>query len=220
MSSLHSLDLLAWLSQLDDAASQWQIHKAQITHSLLSQDLPIQLIYHYEKLDDDIKAKYPLNGTLLKQFSTLMTRAEFVQRPEVAGLTLDEIATPWQLKFTGKLVIFTQNPEVAIRLWWTNTLKEFELVYSRELETAIEKSFHHWQFVDSVEVICKTPNVLLTAQPNEDNLPWQLAATANFVTLPAVIGLAIQKILNDNEFVKTYWLPVLIDLAKQQMVTD
>lgn len=215
------IDLLAWLTEIDQTptATTWHIHKAQFTEALIQQHLPIQLLYHYEKLQDDIKAQYPLKGSLLKQFNMPMTREVFTSLPELSGITLNDVAKPWQLKFSGKLVIFSQNPEVAIRLWWTNTLKEFELVYNKDLSNAIEASFHHWQFVDKVEILCKTPNVILTAPTDEvpESDWWQMTPSSTFAPVPSLLGIKIQQLLNEHPFVKDHWLLQLIDLAQGQI---
>lgn len=217
LTTLPALDLLDWLSH---SPEDWHIHKAQVTHSVIRQDLPIPLIYHYEALFDELKTHFPLSGNLLKRFNQLMTREQFLALPELADLTLDDIAKPWQIKFMGKLVIFTQQPEVAMRLWWTNTLKDFELVYSKELSTAIASSFKHWQFIDTVEMVCKTPNIHLFAQPMGLSSPYQLPISPNFEPLPSVVSLSVHELLNDNRFVQENWLPSLMDLAKHQIPND
>ncbi len=208
------LDLFDYLAE---SLERWQIYKCHITQMLVSQNQPIKLIYHYEKLSDDDKTRYPLQGELLKQFNQLMTQEQFANH---LGIELQRVANPWQLKFTGKLIVFTDNPEIALRLYWTNTLKPFELLYHQQLLSAVDDSWKHWQFIDNVEIINKNPNIQLIAK--HDDLPqtWQASNHQQFEQLPSVIALTIQQFLLENHIVKEVWLKyiqayVLADLKNK-----
>lgn len=218
------LDLLEWLTQDFSPTEQkstnmaWQIHKCQITESLISQHEPMKLIYHYESLDDEQKANSPLSGALLKQFDRLITREDFAA---LIKLPIKAVAKPWQLKFRGKLVIFTANPEVAIRLHWTNTLKPFDPVYTTDLDAAVLQAFSHWQFVETVEVISKNPQIRLIAHykdhPQTDTIShWQPISHQQFEPLPSTLALQIQQCLSNSPAVQQLWLPRLQDLAFEQ----
>lgn len=213
------IDILAWLTQdftENKTTLAWQIHKCQLTDSLISQHQPMKLIYHYERLGDDQKAHFPLNGALLKQFDRLITREDFA---DLLKIDVNHVAKPWQLKFSGKLVIFTDNPEVAIRLHWTNTLKPFEPVYTADLATAVEQAFSHWQFVDTVEVISKSPSIRLIAPykiDSEQITTWQPVSNQQFEPMPAPLALAIQQLLTNSDSVQQLWLPRLKQSALEK----
>ena len=95
-------------------------------------------------------------------------------------------------------MIFYQNPEVALRLHWTNTLKNFEIIDEKTLENAVKQAFYHWQLVDNVEFINKTPDVdfVIYSNANENaentsNLPtivWQGGHSTQFEPLPSAFG--------------------------------
>lgn len=223
------IDLLDWLTQdfgEKKSTITWQIYKCQLTDSLISQHEPMKLIYHYERLDDEQKANFPLNGALLKQFDRLMNREDFA---ELLKIDVKNVAKPWQLKFSGKLVIFSENPEVAIRLHWTNTLKPFEPVYTADLATAVEQAFNHWQFVDTVEVISKSPRIRLIApyktpskttpsntESSEQITTWQPMSNQQFEPMPAPLALEIQHLLTNSDSVQQLWLPRLKESALEK----
>lgn len=200
---------LALLPFIGERVEAWQIHRCQVTEGLISQHTPMKLIYHYEHLDEAVKAEYPLQGALLAQFDQLMTRERFAQ---LLGMPLELVPMPWQLKFSGKLVVFYANPEIALRLHWTNTLKAAEPVYHADLATAIDQCFTHWQFVHQVEVVNKNPQIVLTAALETQE--WQRPASPQFEGVPAPIALAIQQFLHQHTEVQHAWLAAIKDSAQ------
>lgn len=205
-----NVDLLALII---DTMPQWQVHRCQITDSLVSQHQPMKFIYHYEHLSDLVKLQYPLTGELLASFDQLMTREAFAQR---LGIHIHQVANPWQIKFFGKLVVFYQQPEIALRLHWVNTIKAFEPIYpassltqsqseAQSLHTAIEHAFGNWQ-ITAVEVIQKNPQVLLS-YPNDDN--QSILPSAQFVTVPATLANAIIDYLQSNPVIAKTWLTMI-----------
>ncbi|TRT16013.1 hypothetical protein DNP10_25075, partial [Salmonella enterica subsp. enterica serovar Panama] len=117
------IDLLALIT---DTMPQWKVHRCQVTDVLISQHRPMKFIYHYEYLSDLLKLQHPLNGQLLASFDRLLTREQFAQ---MLGIHLHQVVNPWQIKFAGKLVVFYQHPDIALRLHWVNTIKTFEPIY-------------------------------------------------------------------------------------------
>lgn len=220
------LNLLPFLAE---NLAKFRLHKCQVSHALISQHEPMKLIYHYERLDDTIKDRLPLQGQLLMDFDKPMTREMFAQK---AGITLAEVAQPWQLKFIGKIVLFCEQPEIALRLHWTNTLKPFDVVMVKELLQAVEHSFANWQLIDSVEVISKDPNLRLTINNNSiDSIEnyfdsattpsntashiWQLQGSQAFVPLPSAVAIALQAFLANQAIVKDTWLSAMQQAAEQ-----
>lgn len=191
------------LSLLGESLTRWQLHRCQVTDAFIRQDAPMKLIYHYEQLDEAIKADYPLRGSFLLRFDELMSRETFAQ---LLGLPLNQVAKPWQLKFVGKLVVFLAQPEIALRLHWCNTLKPFEPVYTSDLSNAIEAGFKHWQFIPSIEIISKNPQVVLTAEHLDLATPWQLASGQTFTVLPAPLALSMQAFFQEQDLVQDNWL--------------
>lgn len=208
-SSVQSVPLLPLIGQ-DIGA--WQIHRCQVTEAHISQHLPMKMLYFYEQLSDEVKQAHPLTGALLAKFDTLMTQAQFIDLLKLPASTLP---TAWQLKFSGKLVIFRQYPEIALRLQWVNTIKAFETVYQADLTQAVSASFAHWQWVGAVEVVNKNPQLLLTVT-NEQGNSWQLPASSQFEPLPAELGTLVQNFLWENTLVQQDWRAVMIERANER----
>lgn len=188
------LDLINFL---DDTLANWQVHRCQLVEANISQARPMPLIYHYEALADDLKAQYPLQGQLLKRFDQAMSREEFA-----AGLGIAPQAVPqaWQLKFTGKLVLYHAQPDVALRLHWTNTLKDFLPIYQTDLATAVAQSFDHWQWVGAVEVVNRDRAWQLVGALAQDTASgeqavWQLAVDTQFSALPPLLADVVKQTL-------------------------
>ncbi|WP_410471755.1 hypothetical protein ACGTJS_08535 [Faucicola mancuniensis] len=213
----NSHDLLDFLH---NTLSDWQIHRCQVTHDFISQNEPMKMIYHYEQLPDDIKANIPMNGVLLKRFDELISQSDFVK---LLNIDINQVKKPFQLKFYGKLVIFYQNPEVALRMHWTNTLKNFEIIDEKTLENAVKQAFYHWQLVDNVEFINKTPDVdfVIYSNANENaentsNLPtivWQGGHSTQFEPLPSALAIGLQKQLMQSDVVLNQWFAQILQSA-------
>lgn len=210
LSSTDSPQAIPLLSLLGDSLVHWQLHRCQITEALITKQAPMKMLYHYEHLAEPIKSAHPLQGRLLLDFDTPMSAERFAS---LLGIEQKDVATPWQLKFNGKLVIFLESLEVALRLHWTNTLKPFEPVYQTDLATAIMASFEHWQFVGVVEVISKNSQVILTASHPDFIQDWQLTYSQAFSNLPAVLALEIQQYLHSAPSVSEMWLPQMQAVA-------
>lgn len=209
---LPAQNTLPLLDFLADNLAKSRLHRCQLVEHLISQDQLMKLIYHYERLDDTIKAQLPLQGQLLVNFDKLLSREGFSQ---LAQLEIGQVAKPWQLKFVGKLVLFFEQPEIALRLQWTNTLKPFEIIENRDLIAAVNASFANWQFIGAVEVVSKSPDLTLIAPHPDLVTPWQLQACQSFVTLPSVLSHSVQQFFHDNILVNELWLP-----AMQETATD
>lgn len=206
--SEQSIDLLPFIG---DTLEHWQIHRCQLNHAMISQHQPMKLIYHYEQLPDNIKKNHPLTGVLLQKFDQLMLVEDFANLLQIDP---KQVAKPYQIKFTGKLVVFHSNPDIAIRLQWTNTLKSFEPVYEKDVNVAVEQAFTNWHFIDNVEMINKTPNLLFFVA-NEQGERWQLLNNSQFDNVPQSLAITLQQFLHDHAHVKNVWLAQM-----QAMVLD
>ncbi|WP_019520551.1 hypothetical protein [Faucicola boevrei] len=217
---------------ISDNIMDWQVHRCQVTNALVSQNEPMKLIYHYEQLDNALKAEKPLNGALLKRFDDVMIREDFAK---LLNIDINKVAKPYQLKFEGKLVVFCQNPEVALRLHWTNTLKNFELLCHDNLQNAVENAFKstvfkHWQLVGDAEFISKQPNMTFqvvgqqVGQPSDREtnaetstdewqnvVVWQQWASQQFLPLPPAIALDLQQQCMASPMLTDFWLAQIVD---------
>lgn len=211
------LDLL---TLIDETASNWQIHRCQLVEASISQTRPMQLIYHYEALPDATKAQYLLQGQLLKRFDEVISREDFAAG---LGIAVQEVPQAWQLKFTGKLVLYHAQPDIALRLHWTNTLKDFVPIYQADLATAVAQSFAHWQWVRAVEVVNRDRAWQLVGATTHDAAEhrtadsrqgvWQLAVDTQFSVLPPVLADAVKQSLQADD-VSAHWVAAMQDAAQ------
>lgn len=191
-----NLDLLEFIQQPQD----WQIYRCGLITGQISQDEPMKVLYHYELLSDEQKQQYPLQGALLKQFDKKINRQQFAN---LLNIDINQLKKPYQMKFYGKLVVFCQNPEVALRLYWTNTLKAFAILDSTAIYTALQKAFEYWQFVDGVEFINKTSNIDFVVA-GQDKILWQNQQYSQFEPLPSWLAIDLQQQLMQSE-ISSLW---------------
>lgn len=106
---------------------------------------------------------------------------------------------------------------------WTNTLKNFEIIDEKTLENAVKQAFYHWQLVDNVEFINKTPDVdfVIYSNANENaentsNLPtivWQGGHSTQFEPLPSALAIGLQKQLMQSDVVLNQWFAQILQSA-------
>ena len=137
---------------LTDTAISWRIHNCKINKKTMTQDLPMLFLYHYDSLDDNIKQAYPLTPPLLAQFNTPMMANEAAA---LIGIDAKLLASPWHVKVTGSLVVFSEALQLAVRLHWTNTGKTTEQLYTKDAADALTAAFKEWQFFGRIDVLYK-----------------------------------------------------------------
>ncbi|MFT5097128.1 MAG: hypothetical protein ACI9JO_001154 [Psychrobacter okhotskensis] len=137
---------------LSDKTISWRIHNCKIIKKIITQDLPLPFLYHYDSLEDSIKATYPLTPKLLAQFNTPMTA---VEAAKFIGIDKALITSPWHVKVIGSLVVFSEALQLAVRLHWTNTGKDTQQIYTQNEADAITAAFKDWQFFGRVDILYK-----------------------------------------------------------------
>ncbi len=181
---------------LTDKTISWQIHNCKIIKKTVTQDLPLPFLYHYDNLDDSIKANYPLTPTLLAQFNTPMTTHEAAK---LMGIDNALFSNPWHIKIIGSLVVFSEALQLAVRLHWTNTGKETQQIYTKDEADAIVTAFEDWQFFGRVDVLYKNVKQSLISideqNPNTQALPAEslltIEASSDYQQLLATHALAV-----------------------------
>lgn len=203
------IDLLALIT---DTMPHWKVHRCQVTDGVISQHLPMKFIYHYEYLSDLLKLQHPLNGQLLASFDRLLTREQFAQ---MLGIHLSQVVNPWQIKFAGKLVVFYQQPDIALRLHWVNTSKTFEPIYlsaklsqTEALPYAIDNAFTNWQII-GVEIIQKNPQVELVYDSDETNGIQSILPSTQFVPLPTPLAHWMMTYFQSHPVIANEWLALI-----------
>lgn len=137
---------------LSDTAISWRIHNCKVSKKAVTQDLPMQFLYHYDSLDDVIKQANPLTPRLLAQFNTPMTATEAAK---LIGIDAALITSPWHVKVIGSLVVFSEALQLAVRLHWTNTGKATQQLYTKDADDALIAAFKDWQFFGRIDVLYK-----------------------------------------------------------------
>ena len=213
------------LELITDTMPQWKVHRCQVTDGVISQHLPMKFIYHYEYLSDLLKLQHPLNGQLLASFDRLLTREQFAQ---MLGIHLHQVVNPWQIKFAGKLVVFYQHPDIALRLHWVNTIKTFEPIYlqsklsqAESLPYAIDNAFTNWQ-ITGVEIIQKNPQVELVYDSDDTNGNGvqSILPSTQFVPVPKPLANWMMAYFQSHPVIANEWLALIKSEAQSYAQTQ
>lgn len=214
------IDLLALIT---DTMPQWKVHRCQVTDGVISQHRPMKFIYHYEYLSDLLKLQHPLNGQLLASFDRLLTREQFAQ---MLGIHPNQVVNPWQIKFAGKLVVFYQHPDIALRLHWVNTIKTFEPIYlqsklsqAESLPYAIDNAFTNWQ-ITGVEIIQKNPQVELVYDSDDTNGTQSILPSTQFVPVPTPLAHWMMAYFQSHPVIANEWLALIKSEAQSYTQTQ
>lgn len=184
---------------LKDSAIAWRIHNCKVSKKNVIQDLPMQFLYHYDSLDDVIKQANPLTPKLLAQFNVLMTATEAAK---IIGVDAALITSPWHVKVTGSLVVFSEALQLAVRLHWTNTGKTTEQIYTKDAADALIAAFKNWQFFGRIDVLYKNTKQALISideQATSDEQMLTFDTSADYQYLPANHALLVIAKLEANK---------------------
>ena len=184
---------------LTDSTVSWRIHNCKVNKKVVTQDLPLPFLYHYDSLEDSIKALHPLTPVLLAQFNTPMSAADAAK---AIGVTNDLLDSPWHVKVIGSLVVFSEALQLAVRLQWTNTGKSTQQLYTKSAEEALTAAFKEWQFFGRIDVLFKNDRQTLISideQAVEDAQILTIHAGADYQQLLATHALAVIAKLEANK---------------------
>lgn len=178
---------------LTDKDIPWQIHNCKIIEKEITQDQPLPFIYHYDALPDEVKKLHPLTGELLKQFQTPMSAKQAAQ---LLGIDKVLIATPWMVKITGTLVMFCERLQIALRLKFTNTAKDYDPIYTKTKESAVQTTMQDWHFYGDIFVLNKGNKPLVLTLDQQ----WiEIPQLAEYQVIPGEFALATLAILEQNK---------------------
>ncbi len=196
---------------LIDKAISWRIHNCKVSEKTLTQDLPLQFLYHYDSLEQSIKQANPLTPALLSQFNTLMTASEAAK---LIGIDAGLILQPWHVKVTGSLVVFSEALQLAVRLHWTNTGKATEQIYSQNAADALAIAFEDWHFFGRVDVLYKNDKQALMSI-DEENVDEDtfitFAASSDYQYLPATHALTVIAKLEANKSALPWFTAAILE---------
>ena len=176
---------------LTDKAISWRIHNCKISKKIITQDMPLPFLYHYDSLEDSIKQTYPLTPLLLAQFNTPMTTDEAAA---LIGIDKALITNPWHVKVIGSLVVFSEALQLAVRLHWTNTGKDTQQIYTKNEADALTAAFKEWQFFGRIDVLYKNDKQTLISideHAEGDKQILTIDASSDYQFLPATHALVV-----------------------------
>ncbi|PIE47434.1 MAG: hypothetical protein CSA42_03265 [Gammaproteobacteria bacterium] len=189
-----------------DDSQPWQIHNCKIVSKRCDKNDKLPFLYHYDQLPDYLKQSHPLQGSLLANFNTKMTAFEACK---LLGLDKDSIATPWFIKFIGSIVIFHEPMQLAIRLHWSNTNKQFESIYCKEKSQALINAMEHWQFIGRIDTLYKKEKQRLSVYDEHvqdiAEAQYTIPQSEGYKPMPANFALVLRNSLQEN-MNKLAWL--------------
>lgn len=199
----NELELSAFI--LDDT-QPWQVHNCKIVSKRCDKQGTMPFLYHYDRLPDEIKHTHPLQGKLLAHFNTEMTATEACQ---LIGITTDNISQPWFVKIMGSVVIYHEPMQLALKLNWSNTNKQFDSIYCEQKNTAIKQAMESWQFINSVDVLLKKTTHIFTVYDehaaNVEDAKYMSSQSASYERMPANFAICVTEAIN-NEVDKLTWI--------------
>lgn len=184
---------------LTDKTISWRIHNCKVSEKIITQELPLPFLYHYDSLEDAIKQANPLTPKLLTQFNTPMTANEAAS---LIGVSAKSIAQPWQVKVTGSLVVFSETLQLAVRLHWTNTGKATQQIYTQNAADALVAAFEDWHFFGRIDVLYNNDKQTLISIDEEnldDDTFITFIASSEYQYLPATHALTVIAKLEANK---------------------
>ena len=118
------------------------------------------------------------------------------QAAQLLGVNSELILTPWLVKITGTLVMFCERLQIALRLKFTNTAKEYDPVYTTTPEKAVETSMQNWHFYGDIYLLNKGDKPLIVATDEH----WiSIPKEAEYQILPGKFGLAVLSLLEEHK---------------------
>lgn len=182
-----------------DNKQPWQVHNCKLLKLRCSSQGTLPFIYHYDKLPDFLKHEFPLTGTLLTKFDEPMTAQEAC---ELIGVASDTINNPKFIKITGSIVIFMEPLQLAVRMHWSNTSKQEDIIYCQNNNEAIKLAMQSWQFIGRVDTLFKQGFPSLTVYDNEASSVekglYLLPHSPNYHPMPHNFAISLLEKLETN----------------------
>lgn len=117
------------------------------------------------------------------------------QSCQLIGIHEDEIAQPWFVKLIGSIVIYHEPMQLAIRLHWSNTNKQFDSIYCSDEQQAMQLAMENWQFVGRVDTLYKQDKQPLAVYDeqakNLDSAQYLVPESDTYIQMPANFALSL-----------------------------
>lgn len=171
---------------------EFRTHNVKIDKLIITKDLPMMLLAHYDSLPDDIKIQKPLTPPMLKLMNekvTAKTACRWLDLPE------DAIKPATHIKISGTTVIVCDDFPLALHLSFTNTAKESQSIHTNDLMTSLIQEADNFLLTGNVHVLHKNHTKNLVSIDFDDQ-EFTIATNDGYTRLPNAHALATTHTLN------------------------
>lgn len=169
----------------------FRVHNVKIDKFIYTQDLPIMLLAHYDRLSDDIKAQKPLSDF----FGRINDRVTTDEACAIFGIDHSHLHSATHLKITGTTVIVLDDFPLALHLQFTNTAKETQTLDTSDLHQALQEQIDNILLSGNVNILHKNNAKTLISIDLSDN-EFVITPHEQYTRLPNAHALATTQILN------------------------
>ncbi len=178
---------------LCDEEVPFRVHTARVEKFVCESDLPTLFLTHYDALSDEIKNQHPLTTELLQKTLTKVTAKQACQ---ILGVTEGTISPKTHIKIVGKIVLVLDDLPLALRLTFTNTAKENQIVSSGEIQSLVEQEANLCLFSGAVDVLYKnSKQPLVSVCDTKDDYP--IPVSEKYLCLPNSHSTATTTLFNE-----------------------
>lgn len=174
-------------------STPWQVHRCQLSQLNAAFDAPLPFLAQYDTLSDELKSAHPLSFEQLKNMDTPMTTADAAA---LIGVKDSDLKKAWQVKYVGKVVIFCETLQLALRLHFSNTSKPAHAVYLPSQADAINEQASQWRTFGVVDVLTRGQDVMSLDEAGD---ALEIVKDANYQALPSPHSLAITALINEHK---------------------
>lgn len=177
---------------LTDPDVIFRTHNVKIDKFIIEKDLPMMFLAHYDSLPDDIKTDKPLTLPLLQRMNdkiTAQTACQWLDLPS------DTIKAATHIKISGTTVIVCDDFPLALHLFFTNTAKDTQAIYTNDLTQALAHEANGFVLTGNVHILHKNTTKHLCSVDFEDE-EFTIAAHDGYTRLPNAHALATTHTLN------------------------
>lgn len=197
----------------------WQVHNCKVTERICHQHGTLPFLYHYDRLDDEQKQRYPLTPALLSQFNQPMTADDAKQllantygiHDDISDINSNDmnsgdishmfnIVNPWFVRVAGSAVLYQPELLLALRLHWQSSTQPLQPIYCQEQDTALRLAIDGWSLYGRVDVLYQgnLPLSLNMTSGDGDTLSHLIPKSGAYQLLPTHYAIRLLTELNEN----------------------
>lgn len=183
------MDSFVLQSLIADAQVVWQVHNCRLQSCSAVYDAPLLFLLQYDTLDPKVKAQYPLTPELLQQINQSGSTTEIAS---FMGIDSQLFKKAWHIKYTGRVVIFNELLQLALRFYFSNTAKKAQTVYLPNKHEALTQECENFYAFGVVDVLYKGIKPLVSVA--DDTI--SINAVPNYEALPGLHSVMTTDALN------------------------